>query len=224
MISNKYFTIILARSGSKEIKNKNIINLRGRPLLYWTIKNSLKSKKIIKTFVSSDSNKILRIAKKFGAETIKRPKKLAGDNSSSEEAWCHALEEINKKYEKPSHIVGLQITSPIREDNDIDKAIYQLEKNRFDSLFSCQIIKDYFIWKKKKFKLIPNYSYKKRKLRQKISEKYLENGSIYIFNAEKFLKTKNRLFGKIGNYVMKKRTSFQIDDAEDLEIVKKIFN
>ena len=223
MISNKYFTIILARAGSKEIKNKNIINLKGKPLLYWTIKNSLKSKKINSTFVSSDSDKILQIAKKFGALTIKRPKKFSKDNSSSEDAWLHALDEINKKYTIPSHIVGLQITSPIRDIDDIDKAINHLEKNKYDSLFSCQVVKDFFIWKTKNFKLTSNYNYKKRKLRQKIDEQYLENGSIYIFDAQKFKKSKNRLFGKIGNYVMKKRTSFQIDDAEDLKIIKKIF-
>ena len=66
--------IILARGGSKGIKNKNIVIVNKKPLIYWSIKNCLKSKLIKKTWVSSDNNKILEIAKKFGANIIKRPR------------------------------------------------------------------------------------------------------------------------------------------------------
>ena len=57
-------------------------------------------------------------------------------------------------------------------------------------------------------------------MRQEIEKKYLENGSFYIFNAEKFLKEKCRLFGKIGCFTMGKVESFEIDNHEDL----KLFN
>lgn len=63
-------------------------------------------------------------------------------------------------------------------------------------------------------------------MRQKIKPKYLENGSFYIFNANKFLKEKNRLFKKIGFYEMKKVNSMQIDEPEDISIfnsLKKYF-
>ena len=53
-------------------------------------------------------------------------------------------------------------------------------------------------------------------------EKYLENGSFYIFNPEKFLKKKCRLFGKIGCFTMNKVYSFQIDDYQDIELFKNL--
>ena len=56
-----------------------------------------------------------------------------------------------------------------------------------------------------------NYNYKTRPMRQKIKEKYLENGSFYIFDPEKFLRKKCRLFGKAGCFTMNKIHSFQID-------------
>ena len=59
-------------------------------------------------------------------------------------------------------------------------------------------------------------------MRQKIKNKYLENGSFYIFKANKFLKKKCRLFGKIGTYEMSKIYSFQIDEREDVEIINSL--
>ena len=59
-------------------------------------------------------------------------------------------------------------------------------------------------------------------MRQKIEPKYLENGSFYIFNAKKFLKNKNRLFGKIGVYEMKRINSFQLDEPEDIELFNSL--
>ena len=59
-------------------------------------------------------------------------------------------------------------------------------------------------------------------MRQDIDQKYLENGSFYIFDKKKFLKKKYRLFGKIGMYLMKKKNSFQIDDMEDVELINTI--
>ena len=59
-------------------------------------------------------------------------------------------------------------------------------------------------------------------MRQMIKEKFLENGSFYIFNSKKFLKKKCRLFGKIGCFVMDKIYSFQIDDYGDVKLIEKI--
>ena len=82
----KFIAIILARGGSKGIKNKNIISVNKKPLIYWSIKTCLNSKLIDNVWVSSDSKKILDISKKFGAKAIIRPKRFSKDTSSSEEA------------------------------------------------------------------------------------------------------------------------------------------
>ena len=69
-----------------------------------------------------------------------------------------------------------------------------------------------------------NYNYKKRPRRQKIIPKYLENGSFYIFNSSKFLKYKNRLFGNIGLYEMKRIYSLQLDQPEDIKLFNSLKN
>ncbi len=217
----KLISIIPARGGSKGIKRKNIINFCNKPLLYWTINRSINSKLISSTWVTSDNNEILKYAKKFGANAIKRPARISKTNSKSEDAILHAISHIEKN-ENFEHIIFPQVTSPIRHKNDFDKAIRLYLKNSYDSLFSAEPIKDYFIWEKFKdnnFKPM-NYSIKKRSMRQSIKNKYHENGSFYIFKKNKFLRSKVRLFGKIGVYKMDKFKSIQIDENPDIKIAK----
>ena len=60
-----FLGIIPARSGSKSIKNKNIVELNGKPLIYYTIKAAKKSFLKDNFIVSTDDNKIIEICKKF---------------------------------------------------------------------------------------------------------------------------------------------------------------
>ena len=63
-----------------------------------------------------------------------------------------------------------------------------------------------------------------RKPRQKVKNKYLENGSLYIFKKKGFLKHKNRFFGKIGTYVMDKNYSYEIDSKDEFKLLEFISN
>ena len=85
MTINKHFTniaFIFARKDSKGLKDKNIKNLHGKPLIAWTIDTAKKSKLIDKVFVSTDCEHIADIAKQYGADVpFIRPKSLAKDNT-----------------------------------------------------------------------------------------------------------------------------------------------
>ena len=67
-----------------------------------------------------------------------------------------------------------------------------------------------------------NHDVNKRKPRQKIKKTFLENGSFYIFKPDLIKKSRNRLIGKIGMYVMAKHKAFQIDNREDIKICSAI--
>ena len=84
----KIISVILARGGSKGIPQKNIIDLKGKPLIDYTIQASKKSH-VQETWVSTDSREIALISEKSGAKVLLRPKHLATDTSSSEEALLH---------------------------------------------------------------------------------------------------------------------------------------
>ena len=83
---NDLICIIPARSGSKRIKNKNILNFFGIPFLGRTIITAKKSKIFDKIIVSSDSKKILEIGKKYGAINLGlREKKYSGDKVTTDD-------------------------------------------------------------------------------------------------------------------------------------------
>jgi len=220
--TNNFVAIILARGGSKGIKLKNMLKINNKPLIHWTIKHSLNSKKINSTWVSSDNNKILNYSKRMGAQIIKRPKIYSKDTTSSEAAWLHAISYIEKKGFNIRNIIGLQPTSPIRKKNDLDNAIKLFIKKKYDSLFTVQKISAIFPWKKIKNKIVPEHDFKNRKRRQEAPSKYLENGSFYIFGKKRFVKHKTRLSGKLGVYEMPKINSFEIDDFEDIKIINSL--
>ncbi len=217
--------VILARGGSKGIINKNLKNLNGRPLLWWSIQHCLNCNEISSTWVSTDSKKIMKIAKKFGANIIKRPHNISKDNSTSESGWLHAVNYFDKKKISLDTVVALQATSPLRETKDLKKALKHYYLKKKDSLFTGSYNNEInFNWKKKQHKVIPNYNIRLRTRRQNLTNYILENGSFYIFNKKKFQKNKNRLFGKIGLFIMEKIKSFQIDDLSDFQIVKSIMD
>lgn len=216
--------IIPARGGSKGIKNKNLINFSNKPLLFWTINQAIRSKQVSDVYVSSDSKEILNYSKKLGAIPIKRPKKISNNVSKSEDAILHFINSTKKKYK---NIIFLQATSPLRFTDDIDNSLKEFKQKKYDSLFSCSTSSDWFdVWKTNNKKgVVPlTIDYKKKPPRQKIKEKYfLQNGSIYIFNKKKFLRYKNRLFGKIGVYVMEEWQSFQIDEKSQVKFMEILF-
>jgi len=136
-LSKNIIAIIPARIGSKRLKNKNIYPLNGKPMIYWAIKAAKDSSLIKKTYVSSESKKILKIAKKYGAEKILRPKSLAKDNTYKIYAIRHAVEKIVKKTKnKPTIIVSLQANSPNVTTEDIDNSIIKLVNNNKNEIIT----------------------------------------------------------------------------------------
>ena len=183
--------IIPARGNSKGIKNKNIINFCNKPLIYWTIEQSLKSKHISQNvYVTSDNKDILDLSSSYGAIPILRPDELSTDTSSSEDALLHAIEKIEKTT-SIDLVVFLQCTSPLRETDDIDNAIDSFIKNDYDSLFSATDMKDLCLWRSidDNFCSI-NFNYKARQMRQNITPQYSENGSFYIVKPDILKKNK----------------------------------
>ena len=218
--------IIPARGNSKEVIDKNIINFCGKPLIAWSIEQALASNHITNVYVSSDSDKILNVSIKYGAKKIKRPDILAQDESSSEEALVHAINEIERSDgNKIDLVVFLQGTSPLRSLEDIDEAINLFIKNNLDSLFSACDLKDLMVWKNVDSKLTSiNYDYKNRERRQDMQKQYGENGSIYLFKPKIIRESMNRLGGKIGTYVMDAWKIHEIDNKEDIGICEYFMN
>ena len=102
-------------------------------------KTAKKSKYIKSIYVSSDNNQTIKIAKKYGANIIFRPKNLSKPKVTLEEVQKYSLLEIEKKQKKiPDLIVHLEETFPFRDPNLIDKLIKHILESGYDTVVAAK--------------------------------------------------------------------------------------
>ena len=154
----KILCVIPARKNSKGIKNKNIQKINGKPLIFFPIKASLKSKFIDRTIFTSDSKIYQKLAIKFGAESpFIRSKNLSTNKTLNVDVLKDVLYRLSKNRLFYDIIVLLEPTSPFTTSQDIDKAIKIIVNKKFKSLVSVvdsSKFNIYFQFKKQKNNLI----------------------------------------------------------------------
>ncbi|HDZ5086888.1 TPA: acylneuraminate cytidylyltransferase family protein [Campylobacter jejuni] len=220
-MNNKVLAIIPARGGSKGIKNKNLVLLNNKPLIYYTIQAALNSKCISKVLVSSDSDEILNYAKSQNVNILKRPIELAQDDTTSDKVLLHAL-GFYKDYED---VIFLQPTSPLRTNVHIDEAFNLYKNNNANALISVsecdnKILKAFICNNEGNLKGICNDEYPFMP-RQKLPKTYMSNGAIYILNIKEFLNNPSYLQKNTKYYTMCQISSSDIDNLNDLKKVEK---
>jgi CMP-N,N'-diacetyllegionaminic acid synthase len=220
---------ICARGGSKGIPGKNIKLLNGKPLISYSIKMALKiaEKYNADISLSTDDINIKSTASDFGLETeYQRPTKYATDTSGKVEVINDLLlYEENKRAKLYDFIIDLDVTSPLRTIEDIDKAFSQLQsiKNAYN-IFSVSLANrnpyfnmvelqnDGFVRVVK-----PNSGFKSR---QEAPVVYDMNASFYIFrksffNEKNQLSTTDKSLAHVMNHVC-----FDLDNPIDFTIME----
>ena len=210
----KIVSVILARGGSKGIPNKNIMLLKDKPLIQYSIDASLSSK-VHATWVSTDCESIKNIALQCGANILDRPIELASDTSPSEDALLHFSDNVDFDI-----LVFLQPTSPLILYQDINTGLDELISKGYDSLFS--VYREHWIPRWSLNVKPKNWDINNRPMRQNMDELLVENGAFYISTRKQLLESKLRYGGRIGYIEMPLYRSFQIDTYDDIELVKKI--
>lgn len=128
--------VIPARGGSKGLPGKNILPLAGHPLIAYSIRAALTAKTVTRTLVSTDSEEIAAVSKRYGAEVpFLRPAELAGDRSLDIDFWRHALDWLcDAEGYVPDYVVQLRPTSPIRHPKLVDTCVDKVISAGADSL------------------------------------------------------------------------------------------
>jgi len=130
MLSNIMTTIAIipARSGSKGIKDKNLSNLGGYPLLAYSIVAARLAQQIDRVLISTDSGCYAEIGRRYGAEVpFLRPAELSGDTSTDRDFMLHAMQWVQENEGQiPEYWVHLRPTTPLRTPIHIDLAIQTL--------------------------------------------------------------------------------------------------
>ncbi len=218
---------IPVRGGSKSIPLKNIKEIMGRPLVYWTVKAASECEYIDKVYVATDSEEIKVIINSFETnepgmfhkvEVIGRSKESASDTASTE----FAMLEFAEKYDF-ENIILIQATSPMLTADDLEGGFQLFKSPDTDSVLSC--VRQYrFLWEKKETGDVcpSNYDINCRPRRQSFPGYLMENGAFYITSKERLLKYKNRISGRIKAYEMNENTAYEIDEPSDWIIVESL--
>jgi N-acylneuraminate cytidylyltransferase/CMP-N,N'-diacetyllegionaminic acid synthase len=229
--------IIGVRSGSKGVKDKNIKNLAGKPLVGWIIDKAKSSKYINKLVVSTDSQKYKEIAELYGAEVpYLRPKSLSEDFSPELDYIKHMLDWLHKKERyTPDIIVRMMATSPLQTTHDIDSSIRKLLENqssdsvvvvaeaRQHPLKALKIIQD----KNNNSKLVTYFSESGREVtpiaRQNYEKAYFRSNIITL--RVETIKNTNSLTGdNVLYHIIDQHRGIDIDNMVDFEIAEHLIN
>lgn len=230
----KILALIPARGGSKGVPGKNIKLLNGKPLIAYTSEIALQSNYLSEVSISTEDEQIMETAKSLGIKVpFLRPLELAQDHTPTIEVVIHALQWYEKQNSYFDAVCLLQVTSPFRTLEFLDKAIEKFILSDCDSLVSVQRVPQEFNphWAFEvnadgnlkiatgETEIIPR--------RQELPMAFHRDGSIYISKTEVILKQKS-LYGKSIAYIESNADFYvNIDTMEDWgkaeEMIQKKF-
>ena len=226
-MKKKIICIILARGGSKGLKKKNLRKVNGKPLIYYPVKDALKTKIIDDIIVSTDDKKIAFFAKKYGAKVpFIRPNKLSGDLATTESCLKHALltyERENKvKYD---YGVFIGATDIFRDINWIIEGVKILNKNKkIESVFSGHVThKNY--WEKKNNKWVRLRKWMSKYSSRQIRRKVVREDTALTCVSRTELWRKGRRIGNNVEIIQNNDpfTALEIHDLQDLKLVNAAY-
>ncbi|MFC0776718.1 cytidylyltransferase domain-containing protein [Flavobacterium sp. HJSW_4] len=215
----KTIAIIPARGGSKRLPEKNTKLLGNIPLLAHSILYAKQNSAIIdEIYVSTNDDKIKKIALEYGAKVIDRPESLSGDLEPTVTALKHVLESIEKEVE---NVILLQATNPLRPENLLKDAFDLYVKENHDSLFTVSRNHQKF-GKINEGKFEP-FNYEIGQRSQDLEPLFFENGLLYITKSEKILNdiiiSKDALPFEINHTF----ASVDIDTQEDFDYAQYLY-
>jgi len=224
--------VILARGGSKGIPKKNIIDLNGKPLIYYTIKAALDSNVFDEVVVSTDCPSIASVALDCGAKVpFMRPDELSQDHVWSRDALKHAVIECERIYEKTyDYVIELPCVAPLRNDDHIREAYEKLVSTKADSVISVCRMQDKHPVRMKRIvddtiqDFCKEFPEGEGSRRQDLEPCYIRNGAIYAMTRNCIVEKFSRNGDVSRPYIMDELVSVNIDSMIDLVTAKAIMS
>lgn len=227
----KILGIIPARGGSKGIPRKNLVNLGGKPLLYYTAQAALKAKFLSRVILSTDDPEIARVGKKMGLDVpFLRPKRLAKDTTPTLPVLLHALNFLAKKGESYDAVCILQPTSPFREKRLIDRCIRLFIKSKVQTLFTVVPVPGHYhpdwVFFKNANGLLKTTGTSKciATRRQALKSAYCRDGALYLIKTKTLTGGKTLYGKKMMGYLQNPQFSVNLDTRADLKAARNLWS
>ncbi len=220
----KILAIISARGNSKGLPNKHLLNLKGKPLLAWTIEAAQNCDLISRTILSSEDKAIIACAKQYNLEVpFVRPAALSDDTVPGIEPVLHALTQCTGY----THVLLLQPTSPLRTAEDITNVINRLITQKAPACVSITRVQKHPNWmfhKKEDATLAPFQSNELILHRQALSPLYYLNGAIYLAEVAWLQTHKTFVTRETVGYEMPIERAIDIDAPFDFACANALLN
>ena len=224
--NKKILAIIPARSGSKGLKDKNIKDLKGKPMLAYTIEAAIESNIFDDIVLSTDSEKYAEIGRDFGAQVpFLRPDDLSTDEATTKDAMVYTLERLKAEGKNYDYFMILQPTSPLRTAENIRGAVDLLfEKEALSVVSVCEADHPPLYMNTLDETLSLNNFIQKdiKSRRQELPTYYRINGAIYICQVDYYLENGDLYNEKSYAYIMDKKNSIDVDDEMDFIIAETL--
>lgn len=220
----KKIAIIPARSGSKGLKDKNIIDLCGKPMMAYSIEAAVESEVFDRVIVSTDAEEYKNIALEYGADVIMRDGTLSNDTATSYMVIEDVLNKVsNEDYD---YFVLLQPTSPLRNYKHIIEAVQSFENSydKFDFLVSVKEAEHANVLVKciEEDCSLKHFDTDFSNYRRQTYKEYSPNGAIFIGRIPEYIRRKHFFGSRSLAYIMNKHDSIDIDDELDYKYAKVI--
>ncbi|MCF6469600.1 sialic acid synthase [Nonomuraea sp. MG754425] len=212
----RVLAVVPARGGSAGVPLKNLALVGGVPLVTRAVRACLRAELVDQVVVSTDHDGIAETARQAGAIVVERPEELSGATASSESAVLHALDALGAD---PEIVVLVQATSAFIDPDDLSAAVRKVLDGEADAVVSGLPTHE-FLWTAGGSGV--NHDPAVRQRRQDRAPEFRENGAFYVMRTAGLRAHGHRFFGEIAVQPVPVKHAIEIDNPEDLELVRAL--
>jgi CMP-N-acetylneuraminic acid synthetase len=208
-----------ARGGSKGLPNKNLLPIAGEPLVARAVRIALEAELLNGVVCSTDSDEIVAAAAAAGAEVVRRPAELAGDDSPTEDALIHVLDTLGTE---PDYVVTLEPTSPLRTARLIDECVRRAIENDADAVITvAPSVESWGRLENGVFRHLDPAAPRRRQLRTPL---YRESSTVYVTRSSYLRAARSVLAEPLYAVVVDEHEAVDVNTAEDVAVAEALLH
>lgn len=220
----KTIAIITARGGSKRIPKKNIKEFCGKPMIAYSIEETLKSEVFDEVMVSTDSEEIAEVATKYGANVpFFRSEKTSSDFATTDDVLLEVLGEYEKRGMKFDSMACIYPTAPFVTAEKLRKAYYILQNHEDTNMVMPAVAFSYppqrgYVMKNQQFEMMWKENLNKRL--QDLETIYHDCGQFYFYHVSKFMELSGEISKGIYPIIVDELEVQDIDNETDWKLAE----
>lgn len=223
-MNNKKIAIITARGGSKRIPKKNIKDFCGIPIIAYSIKTAIESGIFDEVMVSTDSEEIALISKKYGAVVpFMRSSSTSDDFATTEDVILEVLKKYKEIGKEFGQVCCLYPTAPFVTVEILKEAVQIMDEK--EPAVVIPVVQ--FSYPPQRCFVIDNSGYAKFKYpeyiearSQDLEKQYHDVGQFYVYNTEKLIKENGKIIDDFVPIVISEMQAQDIDNEDDWKLAE----